>query len=437
MFDFIKKLCQQGCGTYFEKSSDSCISHINFKERLSLMLKPSTLLEVKIAREVQNFCATDKNRFWRIYYHICDFKINLSCKQSYKPDLCQTYISKKIIKHLKKFDARQESKVFLTVKDNLKKIDEVYQENYLKLKDIVKNRLGSDTKENTDEVIKYYTNKIINEYSTKEFDFDVASALIENTLINSQSDKIERQLRRYRVYQSTIILEEFMAQSFADNREKSSIFFLPILMELFNKEKFVNYIKKPIESRLIDFTRSRPYDSEKVYDIEEKQNIHNSGMQENQNIENRDIDNILKQLDSDNRIIYKLKLGIKLNNREFLTLTYKMNYLGKYFINIFTPDEKLYIKFSMYYGIDDKSEHFSLIDIDKVKASIYQKISEYRGKEESHSYIETHEEIFIKLIYTEPLNAKEIGTLFDLTAKQVGKKVENIKKRLNRLEYQL
>jgi hypothetical protein len=437
MFEFIKKLCEERCGTYFKKSSDSCVSHINFKERLSFMIKPSTLLEVKVAREIQKFCTIEQNHFWRIYYRICEFKISSSCKKSYKPDLCQSYISKKVVEHLKKFDVKQESKVFVSVKGNLKKIDKVYQENSLELEDILKKSLDSDTKDNTDEIIKYYTKKIINEYSTKDFDFDIASALLENIMIESKSDKIERELRRYKVYQSVIILEEFISQSFDDNREEGSVFFLPILMELLNREKFVNYIKKPIESRLIDFTRSRPYYSEKVYDIEENQYLQTSNMREHSSIEHSDIDNMLKQLDNDSRIIYKLKFGIQLDNREFLRLTHKMNYLGKYFIDIFTPDEKLYIKFSIHYGIDDDSEHFSMIDIAQTKASIYQKILDYRGKEQSHSYIETHEEVFIKLIYIESLSAKEIGTIFDLTAKQVGKKVENIKNRLKKMEYQL
>ena len=332
---------------------------------------------------------------------------------------------------------KHESKVFVEVKDNLKKIDKVYQESSLELEDILKKSLDSNTKDNTDEIIKYYTKKIINDYSIKNFDFDIASALLENIMIEFKSDKIERELRRYKVYQSVIILEEFIAQSFNDNRKEGSIFFLPILMELLNREKFVNYIKKPIESRLIDFIRSRSYDSEKVYDIEENQHLQTSNIQENSSIEHSDIDNILKQLDNDSRIIYKLKFAIKLDNREFLRLTYKMNYLGKYFIDIFTPDEKLYIKFSIHYKIDDDSEHFSMIDIAQTRASIFQKISDYRGKEQSHSYIEAHEEIFIKLIYIEPLSAKEIGTIFDLTAKQVGKKVENIKNRLKKLEYQL
>jgi len=437
MFEFIKKLCKQRCGTYFEKSSDSCISHIKFKERLSFMIKPSTLSEVKVAREIQTFCTMEQNRFWRIYYRICDFKIAVSCKKTYKPNLCQSYISKRVVEHLKKFDVKHESKVFIEVKDNLKKIDKVYQESSLELEDILKKSLDSNTKDNTDEIIKYYTKKIINDYSIKNFDFDIASALLENIMIEFKSDKIERELRRYKVYQSVIILEEFIAQSFNDNRKEGSIFFLPILMELLNREKFVNYIKKPIESRLIDFIRSRSYDSEKVYDIEENQHLQTSNIQENSSIEHSDIDNILKQLDNDSRIIYKLKFAIKLDNREFLRLTYKMNYLGKYFIDIFTPDEKLYIKFSIHYKIDDDSEHFSMIDIAQTRASIFQKISDYRGKEQSHSYIEAHEEIFIKLIYIEPLSAKEIGTIFDLTAKQVGKKVENIKNRLKKLEYQL
>ena len=49
---------------------------------------------------------------------------------------------------------------------------------------------------------------------------------------------------------------------------------------------------------------------------------------------------------------------------------------------------------------------------------------------ESHSYIKENEEIYIKLIYSEALSAKEMALIFNLSSKQIDKKVENIKKKL-------
>jgi len=244
---------------------------------------------------------------------------------------------------------------------------------------------------------------------------------------SEESRQIEKRLIRYRLYHAPIILQEFISQSFYNDTKKSSKFRLLLLIELLHKEKFVNYIKRPIESRFLDFIKSKQYSAEIVDEVEPKGLIN----------ESEELETILDSLSSDEKIIYRLKYGIRVDNREFLTITYRINYMDRGLLDVFTPDEKLYIKFSVHYEIDDRSEHFSMIDVERVKESIFQKISDYRGKLESHSYIEEQEEIFIKLIYCEALSAKEIGVVFNLTSKQIDKKVENIKKKLKRLEHKL
>ncbi len=407
MYKLIKTLCTK-CKSYFENSEQSCISTINLQDKISLLLKPSTKLEVKITRKIKQFCKIAQNRFWTIYYRISESKIYFSCNRCNKSDLCKEYILGRVIKHIKAFDIEQESVVFKKIRENLTK-----KETQLQLD------------KNTQEVVSHYTQKINKEYEQKAFDFDMGSAFIENILeeIEDETQKlIERRVDRYRLYKAPIILRDFISESLGDEHTEIK---KPILIELLQKEKFVNYIKQPIESRFVDFVRSKQYNDE--VDIETESNDVDNG-------NNDDIESLLKNLSSQQQIIYKLKYGIRLDNREFLNITYKLNYLDKTILDEFTPDEKLYIKFSVYYEIDDDSEHLFMIDVKEVKQSILKKISDYRGKLESHSYIDTHKEIFIKLIYSEPLSAKEIGTVFDLTSRQIDKKVENIKIKLKKLE---
>jgi len=413
MYQFVKRVCAKLCHNYFENSEKSCISNINIQDKLSFLLRPSTLLEVKITRKIQAFCQINRNRFWTIYYRITQSKIYLSCKRCNKINSCQEYILNRIIKYIKAFDIEQESVVFREVRKSLTNSD-----NFIKVD------------KNTQEVINHYTQKITKKYNQKPFDFDTGFAIVENVLIDSSEDSspIKKRLERYRAYKASIILHDLISESFNGNKSKSSKFRLPLLLELFNKEKFLNYIKAPIESRFKDFVKSRHYLAEIVGDIENPEEI-------TENSEG--VEEILATLDSESQIIYKLKFGIRLDNREFLTLTYRMNYLDRGLIEQLTPEEKLYIKFSLHFKIDDDSKHLSMLDVKEIKKSISKKISDYRKKLKSQSYIETDEEIFVKLIYSEPLSAKEIGAILSFTDKQIGKKVESIKKRLKKLEYEL
>jgi len=411
MYKLIKKLCIK-CKIFFETSEVSCISSISRADKLSLLLHPSTELEVKITRKIQSYCKVTKNRFWVLYYRISQSKIYFKCTKCNKGNLCEAYILSRVIKHIKAFDITKESKVFKSVREKL-----------------LHNKLMLDSSipkfdKNSKEVIDYYVNKITNEYNNRAFNFENGVALIENVYI--EQDKriktlIEKRLDRYRVYNSPIILKDFIYEALEEDKELKE----QTLIELLHKEKFTNYIRQIIESRFIDFTRSSKYKNEMIQDIKEQK--------ENSNSNSEDIDTILEPLSNEQKIIYKLKYAIRLDNREFLSVTHNINYLENDFVEIFTPSEKLYIKFSLHYRIEDDSKHFSMINVKKVKESISKKISQYRKTIKSRSYIKGKEEVYIKLIYTEPLSAKEMGIIFNLTSKQIDKKVENIKKRLKRL----
>ena len=409
MSNLIQTLCTQ-CKKYFKNSVKSCISTIPFHERMALLLKPSTHLEVKITRKIQNFCDVSKNRFWMLYYRLSEKKICFRCDKNHKSNLCEEYIMSRIIKYIQAFDREKESTVFTQVRAELREKQSV--------------KLDRQSQE----VVTHYIKKITEQYEKKAFDFESGLALIESAILKQEDlikISIEKRVQRYRVYHAPIVLKDLICESLSSDKELKE----STLIELLHKEKFENYIRRVIESRFIDFTRSSKYHKESIEDTEIPITT-----QTNSSNNYDDIENILKLLSTEQQIIYKLKYAIRLNNREFLTIIYKLNYLDKRLLDRFTPEERLYIKFSVYYEIGDNSSHLSMIDVTKIKASILKKISNYREKLQSHSYIETQEEIFIKLIYTEPLSAKEMGVVFDLTSKQIDKKVENIKKRLMKLE---
>ena len=350
-----------------------------------------------------------------IYYHITQSKIFFSCQRCQgKSDLCEGYIFERIIRHIKAFDVKQESNVFKQVRANL-----LNQDNQLEL----------DT--NAKEIVVNYNNKIIKEYEEKSLNFDIASTLIENAILEMEEDiqkLVDKKIARYKAYTSPIVLKDFIFQSLNYKKNETVRLQKLILIELLNKEKFNTYIRPIVESRFIDFVRSKQYKDEMEEDIKGEDAL----IDTNRVTENYKIN--LNVLSNEQKMLYKLKHAIRLDNREFLTITYKLNYLDTSILDSFTPEEKLYLKFSISYEVMDDSTHFSMFDVKSINKSISKKISEYREKLQSHSYKEEQEEIFIKLIYTEPLSAKEMGIVFNLTSKQIDKKVENIKKRLLKLE---
>jgi DNA-directed RNA polymerase specialized sigma subunit len=138
---------------------------------------------------------------------------------------------------------------------------------------------------------------------------------------------------------------------------------------------------------------------------------------------------------SEDRLLYKLKHGLKLNSREFLTIGSNLEPISSEFTALFNSKERLYIKFSLHHKLEDDSEHFKILgELESIKMSISEKILNYRKKLEAYSYIEgVMDEIAIKLIYTEPLSVKEVGKVVNLSEKQVYKKIAKIKEKLKEM----
>lgn len=405
MYDFIKKLCHKLCHNLFEQSSQNCITQFSLKEKLKFLILSSTELYVKISREIEAFCKIDRNHFWIIAYRYVENKIDFSCQRCNKPNLCREYILSRIITHIKAFDSKKESVVFQKVRSNLKE-----------------KSLPKTSSNNTQEVIFYYTQKILLRYNEKPIKFYEAEAIIEN-IMNQVADKeikktLKYRLEKYRLYRSSIVLKDFLE----DNSKAGEL----ALFELLEEEKFKNYINRVIESRFIDFVRSKSYTAE----IERESEATNESLKED---EVEEIEELLKYLSAEERLLYKLQYGIALNNREFLTIIYRFETMIEELIEEFEPKEKLYIKFSLHYKLEKDSKHFDILgDIDAVETSISKKVLNYREKLLENSY--SRDEVVIKLIYHEALSAKELGELFSLTTKQIYKKIENITKKLRKVE---
>jgi DNA-directed RNA polymerase specialized sigma subunit len=414
MYEFIKKLCHKLCSNFFDSNSEQCTQEINLKEKLAFLIFSSTEKKVKINRQINQFCKLHKNRFWMLYYRSTEIKIDFKCQQGYKFELCQTYILKRIIKYIKAFDSKQESVVFTEVRKNI----------------LNQNSNTYKNRSETNEVITHYNQKIIKLYHEKVFDNLTTITLVENIIYKIGDSKletsIEERLQRYKFYNASAVLHDIIQNKEKENPKVKEI----ALLELLEREKFLNYIKAPIESRFIDFTRSKAYVEEQRDDSDEMSSEEKATQTEHS------IEPLLKKLSNEKKIFYKLKYGLELDNREFLTVSYHFKSRKEGLMKLLNAEEKLYIKFKIHYNLKESSKHFSFFkNLPLIKSSISKKILDYREKLSAHSYREEQEEMVMKLIYTEPLTAKEIGELFSFTDKQIHKKIENITKKLKKWKH--
>lgn len=441
MLSWIKERCASLCKNLFNDSSDNCLSHISLKQKLLLLTQNSTLLKVRLTRQIQRFCHIRSNRFWKVYYTICKSKIGFTCQQCSKTILCQEYMLNKIIKHIKEYKHEKVSIVFEKVQENLITIDNHYQQQEHSLDDITQKVIIQNYNNQTQEVINHYTHKIVKEYQYKGFTFDIASAMIENIISdisNSEVRKVvEQQLLISSKKQQPIILEKFVLSSFNDNKEKATQLLLPTLIELYHKEKFTDYVKHPIKSRYLDFLKSKTYKAEMTFE-DEPLDDSDTFLDK---YEEEELLYLLTYLANEEKVILKLRHAMALNNQEFLTIAHQLKEVNADFIDMFTNDELFYIQLSVHHGLDETSNHYHSIlgDLEKIKQSISKKISNYRENFTPKSYDtnSTQEEIMLKLIYTEPLSAQEIGFLFGLTNNEVYRSLEKSKRKLQKLEREL
>jgi len=409
MIKYIKQLCNKLCANSFENSKDACILHIGRKSYPNVL---TTLEKLNLKNNIETFCKTQHNRFWLLYYRITENKVDFKCGScGVHADKCRDYVLQRVVKHIKAFNIDQESSVFLRVRILL---NEEAQEEY------------------SEEIVRFYTKKIKSNYASKTFEVQNAIAILDNIKQLQKDKKFHTKLTKicdgYKVYNTSIVLKEVIEQS-VDYDEKEELKVRPLVYEeLLHLVKFEAYISPVVKTRMIDFTRQTKHhpvvSDELEAQVDEAEEV----------LDEESI--VLQNLKSEEILMNKLKYGFKLVNREFLTVIAKLDYGSEELLSTLSNEEKFYIKLVTQYDLESGSKHLEFMDIGSIERSINQKILLQREKCQVHSYSDIEEdikkEIYIKLLYVETLSSKEMGVIFDLTAKQIDKKIENSKKKLKR-----
>ena len=413
--NFIKDICDKECGEYFEISKESCFLQI--KKRLapdlSLEKKFDRKLQIKVARVASPIIRSnnqiDKNRFWILYYRLSEKLITFKCEQSNLSTIdnmmCKEYILNRLINQIKTFNINNESIPFQEVRANLSEIVKNYSASNEISLDIDSSKLHF-----TNGIVRNYTNKILKRYSKESVDIYSIKAIIENALLSIEAYK---NTKAYQKNGEKSCIEKEVLHYLNHHKNEVDIILKPILIELFYQEKFFNYINNHfINNRFIDFTRtlknSPPNPIEKVdppifLTLEEI------------------LKDYLELISLESSLILRLKIGEKLNNREFIKLVYNFEYKEIEILSHFEDEEILEIKFYARNNIDISKE-------------TNKKISKIREKLKSNSYInredDTKRVALLKLIFSEEMNAKEIGLFLGYRDKQIYKKIESIKNKI-------
>ncbi len=407
IINLVKKICQKICLNTFDNSESLCLE----KHSISTSNTPnSTVEQVTLQKNIQTYCQTHKDRFWILYYPIVETEVKYLCRKcGSQEDKCKDYILDRVVKSMKAFDVTQESVVFKTLRLFLFEEQQPRQHQ---------------------EIVFNYADKIHKNYKYKVFNEQKATVLVGNALEACNNpvynNALHTVLDAYKTYDVEIKLQEICLLAFHNEESIEKDFSKYILDELLHQEKFSTYIKKVVYSRFIDFTRSKS--SELIVSDEIEVYV-----EENESEEEYD-DSLLQSLNEEQALLSKLKYGFKLDNKEFVTVIIKLEYKDIDLLQHLTSEEKFYIKLVTKYALKDDSDQLKYYDVPALKESIHIKITQERENLQSYSYSEYEEsekkEIYFKLLYAEALSSKEMGLIFNLTAKQIDKKIENSKKKL-------
>jgi len=412
--NIVQQFCSKICINMFKNSESLCIE--KHSENIGNLV--TTLQQIKLQKTIDNYCQTHKNRFWILYYSLVETEIPYQCRTAgSEKDKCRDYILDKIIEPMKKFDINYESIIFKKLSLFLFESEEPNQDK---------------------EIILMYANKIEKNYRYRTFNIEKASALLENALEAYANPKysmaIHSALEKYKSYNVEVKLEEICMLAFHKKEIKENTkeeeFSKYVLTELLYQEKFIVYIKQAMRYKFIDFIKSKAFKLVESDEID----IH---VDDKYEIDEEYEDSLLQVLNEEHTLLNKLKYGFTLDNKEFITVCIKLDYDDIDLLENLTSEEKFYIKLVTKYALEDDSEQLKIFDIEAIKESIHNKISKKRENLQSYSYSEYEEsekrEIYLKLLYAEGLSSKEMGLIFDLTAKQIDKKIENSKKKLKRM----
>ena len=395
--NFIKNISDRECNDYFQSSKKRAIEQIKsslpsdiFSQNLNLEL------QIKIAKVaspiIKKINTLDKNRFWVIYYRLTERLISLKCsecKSSNQSLMCEEYILDRVVQYIKKFDIDVESTPFQEVRV------------FIEQGDYGQTRAG---------VTGNYIKKIFKRYSQESIDSDTVNALIENAMIEIDEKVISQQ----DFSEEQINLKNEISKRLNHDKGKISTLLYSLLMELLHEEKFFNYMNNHvIKNRFIDFIRRAT-----LPDIEPEP----STVEDDSSLK---LDEILEEymeiIPQDVRVMLRLKIGERLNNRDFIKVVYLFDYREIDIFENFTDEEHLEIKFYTCNNIE-------------ISSNTNKKISKVREKLEANSYIDIEDDkqrvALLKLIFSEEMKAKEIGMLLGYSDKQINKKIENIKRKI-------
>ena len=395
----LQRLCRIHCKALFKTTQERCEVHCMDDRD-----------EASRVQCIQAYNRVEKNRFWVLYYTFAQKKSIQVCRSCHsKQDACTDYLLSRLPQQIEAFDISQESTLFTQVRVMLQ--DEVC----------------TDKEESA---IHFY-NKIRRRYTQTATSPEKAAAIVENALFFFDPHYQARPLHHalgYRFYDVLLVLEVLVKACVAYDGSKVEKLQPYVFEELIGCEKFGVYISRALKNRRIDFTRSSTYTKEVLDEPEVCETV------EEQEVEDS---TLLAPLNDEQQLIYKLKYGFRLENAEFLEVIARLDYRDDKLLSCLSSEEKFYIQLRTRYDLKDDAPQMSALDVPSIKASISKKLSIEREKLQSYSYSEymddAKKEIYLKLVYSEPLSAKEIGVIFDRTAKQIDKKIENAKKKLKRI----
>lgn len=402
--DLLRHFCRQLCANSFENSEESCVA----THESGLKKAAATSQTIELSRRIQQFCQTHQNRFWILYYRAAEKKTAYVCRTcGSEADRCRDYVLDRIVKHIKAFDITRESEV------------------YAQARQALSNGIQCEG------VVRGYVDRIRAAYETKRHDVQTGVALVENALHphddETLSVRVIRVLDHYKTYQVSIVLKKVVMQSVGEDETAYRGLQNALYEELLHLEKFYTYIAMPVKTRVIDFTRVKGHepllsDALDEHILEEETEEAKS--------------DLLRLMDGEAALLYKLKYGFTLENHEFVELIIRLDYENEEIIEVLSHEERFYIQLVTKYGLKPDSDFLRQYDISALERSISEKISVQREKLLSCSYKHTQtegkEEVYFKLLYTEPLSSAEMGMLFGLSAKQIDKKVENAKNRIRK-----
>jgi DNA-directed RNA polymerase specialized sigma24 family protein len=404
--EFLKKICRKLCEKLFEHSVDRCVA----ANRDQVQGKAdSTLRRIRLHQRVQDYCQRHKDRFWLLYYPLAQKAIRFQCRKGGDlEERCVEYVSDRILKHLRNFDASQKTEIFEEVRAVL-----------IEGREVSKHR----------ELVCHYVKKIQKDYRNKKIKAEQLKILLDSDIGECRERKDEV-LQSALCYGALLSAEETVRLIAKGSPRCEEALRSAVYNELLTMEQFASYIKKTVYSRAVDFFRSKESEWIASDTLDEKADEWDEEALLSEETPH------LAILKPEYRLINKLRYGFALDASEFIQVFYSLDYHPEGYGEFFDAEERFYLRLRSVYGLSDDEIEIRSMDVDSIRQSLEEKITRLRENPPVESYIdkegEIKREIFLKLLYQEPMSSKEIGVILGFTSRQIDKKIENSKKQLKK-----